>query len=164
MYLCYVTGTLQDVVGGEKIQWTPDTQGITVTTNSTVGSGEMVHVYFYDNAGNLAGIVNIYFTTPIQYRLYWCTSYINFPVSLPAAPDKTWTIEYNTAGKILALYCNGVQALNLLISDSECTQSDWRTVWERKPTQILFHTADTASDSYCFSSNTGKYNEKFQEA
>ena len=164
MYLCYVTGTLQDVVGEEKIQWNPDTQGITASTNSTVGSGEQVDVYFYDNAGNVAGGVYIYFKTPIQYLLGWCTSTINFPVSLPAAPDKTWTIEYNTAGKILALYCNGVQVLDVQVSDSECTYSYWRTNWERKPTQIKFDSIDTASDSYCFSSNTGKYNEGFQEA
>ena len=163
MYLCYVTGTLQDVVRGEKIQWNPDRQGITFTTDSIVGSGENVYVRFYDNAGNYAGIVYIYFNTPIQYFIGWCTYYNYFPVSLPAAPDKTWTIEYNTAGKRLALHCNGVQVLNLLISDSECTQNNWRTYWERKPTQIQFYSSDTESDSYCFS-NTGKYNEGFQEA
>ena len=149
----------------EKIQWNPDTQNITVTTNSTVGSDEKVFVWFYDNAGNSAGGVDIYFNTPIQYYIGWCsTAWNNFPVSLPAAPDKTWTITYNTAGKRLALYCNGVQVLDVQVSDSECTRSDWRTVWERKPTQIYFHSSDTASDSYCFSSNTGKYNEGFQEA
>ena len=163
MYLCYVTGTLKDVVIKEKIQWNPDTQGITVTTDSTVGSYQRVYVLFYDNAGEWAGNVDIHFKTPIQYRLGWCTdTYKNFPVSLPAAPDKTWTIQYNTAELRLALYCNGVQVLNLLISDSECTRSDRRLVWEMKPTQILFD--DTVSDRYCISSNTGKYNEGFQEA
>ena len=163
MYLCYVTGTLQDVVRDEKIQWNPDRQGITFTTDSTVGSGEKVGVYFSDNTGNYAGNVRIYFDTQMQYVLGWCSYYVNFPVSLPAAPDKTWTIEYNTAGKILALYCNGVQVLDVQVSDSECASSDWRTVWERKQTQIQFDSRDTASDSYCFS-NTGKYNEGFQEA
>ena len=163
MYLCYVTGTLKNVVRGTKIQWNPDTQGITVSTDGTVGSYERVWVNFYDNTGNRAGSVRIYFGTPIQYRLGECT-YNFFPVSLPAAPDKTWTIEYNTAEQRLVLYCNGVQVLNLLLSDSECTaNSAWRTYWERKPTQIKFDSSDTASDSYCFS-NTGKYNEGFQEA
>ena len=164
MYLCYVTGTLQDVVNGENVQWNPDTQGITVSTDSTVGSGEKVGVLFSDNAGNYAGNVFIYFNTPIQYSLGWCsTTHTYFPVSLPAAPDKTWTIEYNTAELRLALHCNGVQVLNVLLSDSECTDSRWRTYWERKPKQIQFSSIDTASDSYCFS-NPGKYNEGFQEA
>ena len=164
MYLCYVTGTLQDVVIGEKIQWNPDTQGITFTTDSTVGSGEKVGVLFSDNTGSYAGGVLIYFNTTIQYYIDRCTSYTYFPVSLPAAPDKTWTITYNTAEQRVVYYCNGVQVLNFLISDSECTQSNWRTYWERKQTQIYFYSYDTASDSYCFSSNTGKYNEGFQEA
>ena len=164
MYLCYVTGTLQNVVY-EKIQWNPDTQGITVTTNSTVGSDEEVVVYFYDNTGKVAGGMLIHFSTPIQYYINWCTStWNNFPVSLPAAPDKTWTITYNTAEQRVVYYCNGVQVLNFLLSDSECTYGPWRTYWERKPTQIQFYSSDTASDSYCFSSNTGKYNEGFQEA
>ena len=164
MYLCYVTGTLQDVVREEWIQWNPDTQGITFTTDSTVGSNEKVWVRFSDNAGIAAGRVYIYFNTTIQYGLGWCTSYTYFPVSLPAAPDKTWTITYNTAEQRVVYYCNGVQVLNFLLSDSECTNSAWRTVWERKQTQIQFDSRDTASDSYCFSSNTGKYNEGFQEA
>ena len=50
-----------------------------------------------------------------------------------------------------------VQVLNFLLSDSECTQSHWRTYWERKPTQIQFDSSDTASDSYCITGNTGKY-------
>ena len=166
MYLCYVTGTLKDVVRGEKIEWNPDTQGITFTTDSTVGSRDAVWVSFSNNAGNWAGNVRIYFNTQMQYLIGWCSLYVNFPVSLPAAPDKTWTIEYNTAEQRVVYYCNGVQALNVLLSDSECTEdSDWRTTWERKPTQIQFDsTSDSASDSYCFSSNTGKYNERFQEA
>ena len=145
---------------GEKIQWNPDTQGITaitVSTNSTAGSNEMVGVWFYDNAGNYAGKVFIHFDTPIQYYIGWCTYRNNFPVSLPAAPDKTWTIEYNTAEQRVVYYCNEVQVLNFLLSDSECTQSHWRTYWERKPTQIQFDSSDTASDSYCITGNTGKY-------
>ena len=165
MYLCYVTGTLKNVVSDEKIQWNPDTQGITFTTDSTAGSNEQVYVYFSDNAGHYAGGVLIYFNTTIQYYIDWCSNtYNNFPVSLPAAPDKTWTITYNTAEQRVVYYCNGVQALNVLLSDIECTDSRWRTEWERNTTQIQFLSSDTASDSYCFSSNTGKYNEGFQEA
>ena len=116
-------------------------------------------VNFYDNDGYQAGGVYIYFRTQTTYGQYGCT-YNNIFTAVPAAPDKTWTIEYNTAGKILALYCNGVQALNVLLSDSECTtNSDWRTYWERNTTQIEFSSSyDTASKSYCFYSHPGKLN------
>ena len=156
--LCYVTGTLQDVVRKERIQWNPDTQGITVTTDSAVGSGEQVIVRFYDNYGYDAGGVGISFYTPIQYVLGYCTYSNNFPVSLPVATQKTWTITYNTAELSVAIHCNGVQALTVLLSDSECTYSAWRTNWERKHTQIQFSYFDTASKSYCFYSHPGKLN------
>ena len=166
MYLCYVTGTLKDVVYDVKIPWNPHTQNITVTTDSTVGSKEYVAVYFYDNDGNYAGSVWIYFRTQIQYTLGWCTHNNNFLVSLlPAETDKHWTITYNTAELSVVIHCNGVQVLNVLPTDSVCTDySDWRDWWEkRKPTKILFHSGDTASDNYCFSGNPGKYNEEFWE-
>ena len=161
MYLCYLTGTFKDVVKGEKIQWNPDTQGITVSTDSTVGSNDAVGVNFYDNDGYQAGGVYIYFRTQTTYGQYGCT-YNNIFTAVPAAPDKTWTITYNTVEQRLALYCNGVQVLNVLLSDSVCTQSNWRTYWERKPTQKQFQSGDTASGSYCFS-NPGKYNGDFRK-
>ena len=165
MYLCYVTDcTLKDVVREEMIPWNPDTQSIKVVTNSTAGSEEQVYVYFYDYDGNYAGTVYIYFDTQIQYTLAGCTSYNIFPVTLPAAPQKTWTITYNTAELRVVLHCNGVQVLNVLISDSVCTgNSDWRDWWEKEPKQIQFYSGDTASDNYCFSGNAGKKNEEFWE-
>ena len=154
MYLCYVTGTLKEVVRVEKIRWNPDTHNITVTTDSTVGSNERVYVFFYDNDDNYAGGVVIYFTTTIQYGLDWCTSYNIFPVTVPAATQKTWTITYNTAELSVVIDCNGVKVLNVLISDL-CTNSDWKTDWEKEPTQIQFYSGDTASDNYCLSGNAG---------
>ena len=65
LHLCYVTGTLKDVVRDVKIPWNPDTQNITVTTDSTVGSNEEVDVWFYDKDSNRAGGVYIYFYTQI---------------------------------------------------------------------------------------------------
>ena len=155
---------LKEVVRMVKEPWDPDTRSINVATDSTAGSGEQVYVQFYDNDGNWAGSVRIYFDTQIQYTLAGCTSYNLFPVTLPPAPQKTWTITYNTAELRVVLHCNGVQVLNVLISDSVCTgNSDWRDLWEKEPTQIQFYSGDTASDNYCFSGNAGKYNEEFWE-
>ena len=79
---------------GERIQWNPDTQGITVTTNSTVGSNEWVYVYFYDKNGNYAGAVWIYFSTDIQYNLGLYKNYTPFSVTLsvPVEEQRIWTI------------------------------------------------------------------------
>ena len=152
MDLSYVTGTLEAVVRGEKIQWNPDTQNITVTTDSEVGSGDQVYVQFYDNDGNRAGGVYIAFFEQITYELGWCTDFKAFRVSVPSETYKTWTITYNIAKRTVVLYCNDIKVLNVVVSDSECNKINWPTYWEeRKPEQIQFSSSsDTASDFYCF--------------
>ena len=166
MYLhqCYVTVTwkqcdnLVPVVRDVKIPWNPDSQTITVTTDSKAGSDAKVGVLFYDKDGNWVGAVWILFDTQIKYVIGWCTDYTPFPITLPTATQKTWTITYNYTERRVVYYCNGVLVLNVVVSDSACTgYRSWRDYW-RKPTQIYFYSSDDASDSYCISSNTGKYN------
>ena len=147
------------VVKDVKKAWNPDSQNITVTTNSEAGSGEWVDVYFFDTAGILAGAVFINFGTEIMYYLGECSSsFTPFPTALlPAVTEKTWTITYNYMER-LVLHCNGVQVADVVLS--ECDFSYWKKYWENKPTQMQFGMfgSDTASDTYCFSSNPGKYN------
>ena len=93
-----------------------------------------------------------------------CSKYFTpFSETLPIETEKTWTITYNYMDKRVVLHCNEVQVLNVLLSDIVCAyisldQSKWRNYWENKPTQIKFLSYDTASDTYCMSSNPGKYN------
>ena len=49
------------------MQWNPDTQGIIVSTDSTVGSNEWMYVYFYNQDGNYTESVYIY--TQIMYGI-----------------------------------------------------------------------------------------------
>ena len=158
MYLCYVADCeLKDVVRMAKEPWNPDTHNITVTTDSTVGSNDHLVTQFYDNDGNYAGGVLIFFLTRIKYQIGKCTYATYFTVS--PAPQKTWTITYNTTELRLVVQCNGVQELNLLLSNnSVCARSGWRPFWERKPTQMQFFSTDNASDSFC---SNGKYNGDF---
>ena len=57
IYQCYVTDPWKlcddpvTVVRKEKIPWNPDSQTITVTTNSEAGSEDQVYVYFFDTDG-----------------------------------------------------------------------------------------------------------------
>ena len=165
MYLhqCYVTVTwkqcdnLVPVVRDVKIPWNPDSETITVTTDSVASSEKLVGVRFDDKDGDYAGSVFIGFNTQIQYTIGGCTySYKPFPVTLPTATQKTWTITYNYAERRVVIHCNGVQVVNVVVSDSACTgDSNWKDYWERKPTQIKFW--GSASDSYCISSHPGNY-------
>ena len=139
------------------IPWYTPTQGITVSTDSEVGSNEKVFVQFYDKDGNYAGAVVIYFFTPIQYKLRYCrSSYIPFS-TLPTEKQKTWIIRYDYTKGSVVIHCNEVEVVNVLLSDGECDgYTTWRYNWEKPTTQIKFPSADAASDSYCISGNPGK--------
>ena len=159
LYLCNVTGALQSVERDVFIPWNTTTQGITVSTDSEVGSGERVAVVLYDKDGNSVGGVGISFYTQILYSIGGCTYNRSFQDTLPSQTQKTWTITYSTVELRVVYNCNEVQVVNVLLSDSFCTDndSDWREYWEKKTTQIQFTSHfDTASDRYCISSNTGK--------
>ena len=172
LYQCYVTVTLKQcdnlvtAVRNVKIPWNPDSETITVTTESVAGTEELLDVLFYDKDGGKAGAVLIKFYTQIKYMIGWCNSaYTAFPVTLPTSTQKTWIFTYDYAEKRVQMFCNGVQVLSVVLSDSVCTRSIWGEAttkwidyWERKPTQIDFVLKDDASDSYCISSKPGKYN------
>ena len=168
LYQCYVTDPWWQcdpvrVYKGVKIPWNPECQTITVSTDSEAGSGETVRVYFYDTDGAAAGGLSILVSTEIHFRIGFCsTAFTPFPAALlPTETEKTWTITYNYRYKRVVFHCNGVQVFNVVLY-SECDNSDygetWTDYWGSKPTQIQFHSSDSASDTYCFSSNPGKYN------
>ena len=174
LYQCYVTGPwwqCDDPVTVErdvKKAWNPDSHTITISTDSEAVSKEEVNVEFFgsdysDAAGGYAGGVYIGFETEIKYYIEYCTeAYTSFPAALPTETKKTWTITYNYTDKRLVFHCNGVQVLNVVLS-SECDNSSWRDFWKdyygKKPVHIKFNSwYDTASDTYCISSNHGKYN------
>ena len=164
MYLCYVTGELENFVPDEKIPWDRHTQGITVRTDSILGTDRKTNEYvilnLFDEEGDIAGAVYIAFSNPITYQLYSCQQVLNaFSGTLTSEQEKTWIIEYKTAG--LVIYCNGREVLNVQLSEV-CLMDNWRTTWSKEPTHIQFSSSDDATDSYCF--NTGKYNGGFQEA
>ena len=83
----------------------------------------MVFAYFYDKNGNYAGAVWIYFSTDIQNNLGWYKNYTPFSLTLsvPVEGQRIWTITYNCVELIVVIHCNGVQVLNVLLSDSVCT-------------------------------------------
>ena len=163
LYQCYVTGPWKLCddnlvpVREKKIPWNPDSQTITISTDSEAGSNQEVEMQFSGAAGALAGSVHIYFYTEIKYNMGYCSSETPFPAALPTETKKTWTITYNYTEHRLVFHCNGVKVLNVLLS-SACNISYWTYHWGKKPRHIKFGEWDGASDTYCFSSNPGKYN------
>ena len=107
---------------------------------------------FYGANSKIAGGVFLIFDSPPQYKLTKCnTSWTNFPADLPYDSDKIWTITLSrpTGKRKVVIHCNDKEVLNVVMSDTTCSYSDWSTAWSRdvKDLEFLFQ-YDTASDYY----------------
>ena len=114
-----------------------------------LGSHHNEYVNFY-SVGNHAGGVTFYFYSTPQYLLSWCDiDKTDFPTTLPSANDKVWRITLiKTAGIRVVIHCNDVEVLNILFSDTTCSDSRWREYWTRDVASVVFVPGDTASDYY----------------
>ena len=144
---------------GVKINHDLENSPLQIKTDSVVGSDEKVIVYFYTVEGDTAGGIALYFKSPSQYFLPWCSaSWTTFPTSLPTEKDKIWTITLNKISGIrLIIHCNSKEVLNVVLSDTICGYRDWSSYWSRDVGKIKFtstDTPDTASDYY----RPGKFN------
>ncbi|KAL5253100.1 hypothetical protein ACHWQZ_G015760 [Mnemiopsis leidyi] len=137
-----------------------------IKTDSVVGSNEQVlRVYFYGHVqDDTAGGVFLYFSSPPQYYLYFCsTSWTNFPTVLPIETNKVWTITLSrVSGEIrVVITCNTVEVLNVVLSSTTCSDSDWSTYWSRDVEKIYFTSLDTASDYYRAAPDCTRLNTKW---
>ena len=126
-----------------------ETTPLEIKTDSAVGSGDYVYVYFYTSQGDIAGGVNLRLTSTLQYCINFCTSCTNFPTNPPADVNKVWRItKTRTSGIRLQIHCNDVEVLNILMSDTTCSSSSWSTFWDRNIRKMYFRFSDSASDFY----------------
>ena len=126
-----------------------ETTPLEIKTDSAVGSGDYVYVYFYTSQGHEAGKVYLRFTSTLQYRIYGCSTWTNVTTNPPADVNKVWKISVTrTSGIRLQIHCNDVEVLNILISDTTCISSSWSTYWSRDIEKIFFAPEDSASDFY----------------
>jgi hypothetical protein len=110
-------------------------------------------VWFYTAGDDGAGGVLLWFSSTVQYRLGWCSSFSPFPTQPPSNKEKVWRITLSRTAVIrVSIHCSNVEVLNLLIST--CSDSRWSNNWTKDVEKIRFSSADTASDHY----RPGNYN------
>ena len=132
-----------------KIDYDLENSPLEIRTDSVVGSNKEVKVLLYTAQGDKAGGVHLYFTSTIQYLISWCISYTNFPTELPSDNNKIWRITLTrTSGIRLVIHCNNKEVLNVVISDTSCSQKDKFSNWNAEVAKIMFSSSDTASDFY----------------
>ena len=108
-------------------------------------------MYFHTSQRDYAGGVYIYFTSTPQYKIYFCTtSRTNFQTDLPTAKEKVWRITKtrNSEDIRIQIHCNEVEVVNILMSDTTCSVSNWNSYWSRDVRKIHFTSWDTATDFY----------------
>ena len=130
-----------------------ETTPLEIRTNSEIRSNEKMFVWFRTADGEEAvgGFqIFFYYTGPKYYILYCSSSRTNFPRNLPTEVDKIWRITLDkTAGIRLQIHCNGVEVLNVLLSDDTCGVSYWRELWSKDVENIYFRPRfDTVSLDY----------------
>ena len=123
---------------------------LNITTNSTLGSEDKVIVQFYTSQGYYAGGLYLYYPSPPQYWIGACSlQHTTFPTNLPPDNEKVWRVTLTrTSGIRLVVHCNEVKVINILMSDSTCSDGRWSTYWSGEVAKILFFSRDTASDYY----------------
>ena len=122
-----------------------------------MGSDELVSVEFNTHGGTLVGGARIKFSSPPRYNILKCSANGNnyeIPGSskIPKDGNMIWkiTLSVTDEGARILLHCNDVEVLNILTSDSECQDSNWKNFWtsSMNVVMLVFETDDTASDFY----------------
>ena len=115
-----------------------------IKTNSAAGTQEKVYVQFYTAEEEYISDIRLYFAATPQYLIGFCSYYSNFPVDLPTALVKIWTITRTATTLVIA--CNDVEVVNYVYSDS--SDSNCVPYHNRDVDRIFFYEHDTASDEY----------------
>jgi hypothetical protein len=115
-----------------------------------------VRVWFCTAGLDEIGAGYLKFSSKVEFRLFYCNySYSPLPTQPPSTTDKVWRITLSrTSGTRVKIHCNNVEVLNVLLSDTTCSDSRWSTNWSRDVEKIHFHADDRASDYY----RPGNYN------
>ena len=114
----------------------------------------MLHVVIKTTSGTIAGRVQVYFTSPPQYYLGYCsksrTDFSGDPsVIAMIDKEKVWTLTLNktlTGDRNVVIRCNDVEVVNVGLSNNTCGNSDWSEHWTQELAQFGFSIYDTASD------------------
>ena len=123
---------------------------LSIKTDSTLGSNDLVYMNLFNSQNKFVGYLNLHFTSTPQYKIWPCNAdWPTFTNNLPPDNDKVWRITLTrTSGIRLVVHCNEEEVLNYLMSESTCSQGDWDYYLNREVAKIKFGSDDTASDYY----------------
>ena len=145
------TDKWKPVLRGKPIPVDLETSYLHLRTSSAEGSGHLAYIPYTDDKWNPAGLIYIWFSYPVKYKLDYCQHGSQNFTSLPVEQDKHWVIEKR--GYRTIMFCNGVQVLDVTASSLTCNDPyfahAWHAVWGQEVGIIKFDPKyDTASYTY----------------
>ena len=123
---------------------------IEISTDSTIGSYDIMFLETVDAQSTYAGGIYIMFSSSGSYLFNVCKDdWVPFPTNPPDTTNKVWRITITKdAGTRLVIHCNDIEMLDITASDSVCENGDWRTYLDRDMVKIVFTIIDKATDKY----------------
>ena len=132
-----------------------ESNALEIKTDSELGSDNKSKVKFFSSQydESIVGGFNLYFSSTIKYRIRNCDNqgyYTEFPARVPTVTSKTWriTLSETTANRQIVIHCNNVEVLNVVLSDTRCRYTTWKSDWSKTVARIYFSVHDTASRFY----------------
>ncbi|XP_063679905.1 uncharacterized protein LOC134815317 [Bolinopsis microptera] len=97
-----------------------------------------------ERQGGLTVIFNSRYTPekPDDYNIKHCTNNgrILFPENMPTEAEKLWSILATTgANPSFKVQVNGVEVINLLLTDDTCDYPNWRNYWTKEIETLRFN-------------------------
>ena len=131
------------------IDFDPKNVPLEINTTSLVGSNEKMILTFYTAQNDYAGGLGIKFSQKLKYRLPHCSLWKTLK-RIPDGQNRTWRIAIQDMGSSfrLVVLCNTVQVLDVTLSYSTCSDSNWISYWNADVKKIYFNRADRASVAY----------------
>ena len=118
------------VQSGVNIDHDLETTPLKIRSDSVLGSGDRVLVYFRNSQGEWAGGIYLQFISTPIYHIGWCKGWFNFLTTLPTATVKVWRITVFRSSDTVSvqIHCNEEEVVNYMLSNSTCYY-DWSTFW-----------------------------------
>lgn len=106
------------------------------------GKNEQINVDFFDSELSMLGGFSVNFNQgKLTYKLNRCQteeSY-EFPENMPTEAEKVWSVLMTTGAQpSFKCQVNGVEVINLLITEDVCGFTNWRYYWGPDQLQISY--------------------------
>ena len=116
------------------------------------GRNEQINVDFYGNDNSMLGGFTVNFDSgKLTYKLNRCQTekMYEFPENMPTEAEKVWSVLVTTGAQpSFKCQVNGVEVINLLITEDLCGFTNWKDYWGAEIAYVAFVSGQNLFLSY----------------